>query len=100
VNGSLCATYILLFVFLSGLASPAVVGWSLIVMVTVLWLAWVSRKSVRDGIGHDYQLIYAIASTVVGASLASLAPVVLPSPEIAAHANDGVGDFGWVALVR
>ena len=68
--------------------------------VSVLWLAWVSRRNMRDGIGHDYQLIYAVASTVVGAVLASLVPIVLLIPEIAAHADASIGDFGWVASVR
>jgi len=67
INGALCGGYILLFAMLARSVSPAVVAWSLLLAVVILWYACVTRRWVRAGVAPERQFAYAVAATLVGA---------------------------------
>jgi hypothetical protein len=100
VNGAFCATYIALFLLSAETLSPPVVAWGLLLVVAVLWLAWVSRSHVRAGIDPSGQLMFAIAATLAGILLTAATMLIMarlgiaaPRPAFASNPTD----LGWIA---
>ena len=66
INGSLCASYIILFLSLAGTISPTVLAWGLFATVMLAWMLIASRKKVRDGIPEEYQFRCGVIFAVAG----------------------------------
>ncbi len=99
INGVLCGGYILLFALLARTAVPALVAWSLLLAVVVLWYASVSRRRVRAGVAPERQLSWAVAVTLVGALIVivvgAVAVRVGSGPMTASGAAGGDGAW-WI----
>jgi len=93
INGAFCAAYVALFLLLLLLAKtapPTVIGWTLLLIETALWLVWVSRSHVRTGIDRPRQLTFAVAATLAGVALAAASLMLaahfgLSTPRAEAH---------------
>jgi hypothetical protein len=68
VNGGLCATYILFFLWLARL-SPVIVACGLGILISGMWLVLVTRQCVRRGIETGSQLPFAAGVTLAGIAL-------------------------------
>src|ERR1700683_3044581 len=60
VNGVLCAAYIVLFLLLARSLAPTELAWGLLAAIVAIWFAWVTRPTVRNGIGRDSQFRFAV----------------------------------------
>ena len=93
INGVLCAAYILMFAALARTGAAEPVAWCLLLAVTLLWYASVSRRRVRAGIAPERQLGWALAVTLAGALVTLIAAV-------ATHTDSGLaampGTDGWI----
>ena len=77
INGGLCGLYLLMFVAFAKSLTPEFLAWTLVVVITVLWLALVGRDKVHQGIAANRQLTFAIAATLAGVLLAAIALYLL-----------------------
>ena len=73
INGVLCGGYIVLFAVLARTGSAALVAWCLLLVVSLIWYASVSRRRVKAGIAPERHLTWAVAVTLIGAVLAVVA---------------------------
>jgi hypothetical protein len=88
LNGALCAAYMLLFLVLGRIdGSPTSVAWVLMVAMTLVWFACVTRNKVSAGIPHDRQLAYGVATSAVGALLVAVVYVISSPESVASRAN-------------
>lgn len=102
VNGAFCAAYIASFLILAKTTSATALGWALLLIETVLWLAWVSRSHIRAGIDSSRQVTLAAAATLTGAVMAAVTMLLVehlslsPPPTTSTLAS---GDLGGVVAV-
>ena len=98
LNGALCAAYMLLFLVLGRIdGSPTSVAWVLIVAMTLVWCACVTRNKVTAGIPHDRQLAYGVATSAVGALLVAVVYVISSPESVATIDTPGFTDLSWVS---
>jgi hypothetical protein len=98
LNGALCAAYMLLFLVLGRIdGSPTSVAWVLIVAMTLVWFACVTRNKVSAGIPHDRQLAYGVATSAVGALLVAVVYVISSPESVATIDTAGFTDLSWVS---
>jgi hypothetical protein len=104
VNGALCAGYIVVFLLLLGTLAADRLAWVLLAVIVALWFCWVTRRSVRGGIGSDRQFRFAVVATFAGLLLAASTLLALgradvsPSRHALAAAPSGID--GIIAAVE
>ena len=94
INGALCAAYVSAFVTLFHFIEPTTLAWMLITAAVAVWLVIVTRETVRNGIGTEYQFMYGLIATFVGigavAFFSQILSNLVPIPNTV-----GQADWSW-----
>jgi hypothetical protein len=77
INGVLCGLYLLAFLGFAKALPSELLAWALAIVITVVWLAFVSRDKIHPGVHPNRQLTFAVAATLAGVLLAAAALYVL-----------------------